>query len=576
MNLFHKGLVYLYILISFQIAHSQEDLPRIAVIRFNYINVSKSDAEVITGLFETALVNTGIYTVIEQNQINEILEAQEYVLSGCTDEKCAIQVGRLVGAQQIALGTLSLIEGMHILNAKIIAVETGVNIKADKVVGQSLSEMTEAAELLAFKLAGLTYRKGTREEIAKAFGEVFVETDPSGADIFINGVNKGVSPNLISKVPVATVIVEARKGSLYGMKEILVTQATTRVKILLAETYGSLFIRSNVREVKVYLDGRPLGDLGPGFFERIPAGPHLVELKGEGLYWGGEAIIKAGESTRIEVSPRAFGGILYELPEGALAEIRGNMFREVVAGGGLLTPVWEGNYTVRVTGDIYESYEQEITVKRGINIGFRPRLDHTREYEVNKFAQLIQESENILSESYRMKQKDIDNLVTLKGTIQASKHRFVDLIAKTELLIRKANEKMIVQEKQDQLEKLTARKWAIEDKLRQIKRKRRTHSIVGWSCFGTGVASLGISALFYYLSDEAYENYLNATITEDVIRYRDEFLMWDTMTYTAWGVGGVGVGVSIILWANSPNPKEYRAELVEIQSRIDKLEGELR
>jgi hypothetical protein len=567
----------LYLTMSFStLLYGQQNPPRIAVISFNYINVSKSDAQVITGLFETALVNTSVYTVIEQNQINEILNAQEYALSSCTDEKCAIQVGQLIGSEQIVLGTLSLVEGTHILNAKIIDVATGVNVRADKVVGQSLSEITGAAELLAFKLAGLTYRTEAREEIAKAFGDIFVETEPSGADIYVNGVNKGVSPNLFSKVPVAAVVVEARKGSLYGMKEILVTDSTTGVKIILAETYGSLFIRSDVREVIVYLDGRPLGDLGPGFLQRISAGPHLVELKAEGLYWQGDVIIKAGESTRLEASPRAFGAILYDLPEGAQAEIEGSSFRQVVARKGLLTPVWEAEYTVRVTGEIYEPYKQEITIRRASTISFKPRLDYSREYEENKFRKLMQESEKAFYENKGIEQKDIDRLALLKGMIQASKHGFTELVADTELLIQKAKQKIVVQEKRNQLTKLTKSKLTTEDSLRQLERQRRNHSISGWSSFGASLLSFGSSALFWYLSDGAYENYQNATITKDVIKHRDEFLMWDTMTYAAWGVGGLGVGVAIILWATDPNPKEYQAELTEIQSRINMLVRELR
>lgn len=50
-------------------------LPRVAVIPFEAKSVSAVDAEVISQIFETALVNTNAFSVIEQNKINEILEA---------------------------------------------------------------------------------------------------------------------------------------------------------------------------------------------------------------------------------------------------------------------------------------------------------------------------------------------------------------------------------------------------------------------------------------------------------------------------------------------------------------------
>jgi hypothetical protein len=54
-----------------------------AVLPFNEINASKSDAEAITGLFETSFVNTGVYNVIEQAQMDEILTVQEFSLFNC-------------------------------------------------------------------------------------------------------------------------------------------------------------------------------------------------------------------------------------------------------------------------------------------------------------------------------------------------------------------------------------------------------------------------------------------------------------------------------------------------------------
>jgi hypothetical protein len=54
-----------------------------AVLPFNEINASKSDAEAITGLFETSFVNTGVYNVIEQAQMDEILMVHKFSLFNC-------------------------------------------------------------------------------------------------------------------------------------------------------------------------------------------------------------------------------------------------------------------------------------------------------------------------------------------------------------------------------------------------------------------------------------------------------------------------------------------------------------
>ena len=57
-----------------------QEKARVAVIPFEAREVSDSEALVITELFETALVKTGVYNIIEQNDIRAITEAQAYSL----------------------------------------------------------------------------------------------------------------------------------------------------------------------------------------------------------------------------------------------------------------------------------------------------------------------------------------------------------------------------------------------------------------------------------------------------------------------------------------------------------------
>lgn len=135
--------------------------PRIAVIPFNPAGVSEQESRVLTELFETGLVNTDVFQVIEQNRVKEIVEAQKYSLEGCTDEACAVEFGRLLAADRIILGTVSVLGSRFIITAKIINVQSGENLKADKVTAESLEGLTDKAELLAFKLAGITYAEDT-------------------------------------------------------------------------------------------------------------------------------------------------------------------------------------------------------------------------------------------------------------------------------------------------------------------------------------------------------------------------------------------------------------------------------
>lgn len=241
----------------------------------------------------------------------------------------------MIAADRVVLGTFSAMGSQFIVNAKIINVETGENIKADKVSANSIEEMTDKIELLAFKLAGLTISPGgAEEEIAKEFGEVFVETEPLGADIYINGVKKGKSPELFSKVPFGTIRIEARQGDLYAEKVVDITAGTGKILLQLKKVHGNLFIKSSEQNVEVYLDGKHLGPLESGFFENVPIGTFPLVLEGDGVYWEDSVEIRKGESTRIEVYPQRFGTISYSLPDDVRVEVAGDNFRRIIRGTG--------------------------------------------------------------------------------------------------------------------------------------------------------------------------------------------------------------------------------------------------
>ena len=124
--------------------------------------------------------------------MEEILEAQSVTLSGCVNEACAVEFGKLLAAEQIILGTFSSIGGKFILSAKIIDVTTGENIRAVKAESESLSDITTAVEILAYNLAGLTVSAGPEVILTKQFGEIFITTEKRA---IFNGVQRGKVTN---------------------------------------------------------------------------------------------------------------------------------------------------------------------------------------------------------------------------------------------------------------------------------------------------------------------------------------------------------------------------------------------
>lgn len=100
-------------------------LPSIAILDFSGYGVSVQEALIITNRIGTHFVALGRYQVIERGQIEQILNEQDFQLSGCTTNECAVEIGQLVGAQQILSGSIGKFGTVYTIDIKIIDVETG-------------------------------------------------------------------------------------------------------------------------------------------------------------------------------------------------------------------------------------------------------------------------------------------------------------------------------------------------------------------------------------------------------------------------------------------------------------------
>ena len=380
-------------------------------------------------------------------------------------------------------------------------------------------------------------------------------------------------------MPLGRIRIEARQGNLYGERVLQVTKNIKQVQIKLAETYGSLVIKSEDSNVDVYLDSRWLGKLGSGSFRNLSVGIHTLELKGQGFYLRDEVLIPGNQSPVIEASLQEYGAVDYAIPEGATVEIKGRMFREVVKGYGTL-PAPAGDYSITVTGKNYEQYEETgIIVPKGANISLKPDLSYSREYEYELFTGKLEEAERILNFGYLLTYTDIKKFEDLKKEIEFSKHGFTELIPRVKSLIERAKEIVGAEplvgtepliesvegdenilEKEKRLEGLFVQKQELEIKIESSLLEKKRKTIGGWTFLGLGLVSGGLSGLFYYFSNEAYQKY-------------ERF--WDTSAYIAPGTSGFCLIVSSILLLTRPSTEHFTAELETVEKEINILGKEL-
>lgn len=125
----------------------------VAVVDFVGKNVSQADASIVAGFIRTELVNTGRVNVMERNNMDAILAEQKFQNSGCTEQECAAQIGKLLNVSRMVLGTLSRLLDTYYITVSLVDVETGKVLASYDAEAGHAGGLKEACGALAGKLA---------------------------------------------------------------------------------------------------------------------------------------------------------------------------------------------------------------------------------------------------------------------------------------------------------------------------------------------------------------------------------------------------------------------------------------
>jgi TolB-like protein len=118
----------------------------------------------VSDIMRAEFSNYTNFIVVARNQMKEILEEQSFQMTGCTDEACAVQAGKLLSARRIVTGEVTSLGKKIMITARYIDVEKGVSLFSERGVGESIDVVdrtaTEVAKKLAVRIVG-----GDREVI---------------------------------------------------------------------------------------------------------------------------------------------------------------------------------------------------------------------------------------------------------------------------------------------------------------------------------------------------------------------------------------------------------------------------
>lgn len=154
------SMVGIFVVTGFNKSIAAESI-RIAVLDFEANDTSKFAAKAVSEFISTEMAKKSELTVIERTQIGAILNEQGFQQTGCTDQSCAVEMGKLLSAKKILLGTLTKTGAVFVITAKSVDVETGRIEFAESERCTKEEDLELASKILAVKLVnkitGATY-----------------------------------------------------------------------------------------------------------------------------------------------------------------------------------------------------------------------------------------------------------------------------------------------------------------------------------------------------------------------------------------------------------------------------------
>ncbi|HOJ51846.1 MAG TPA: FlgO family outer membrane protein [Syntrophales bacterium] len=124
----------------------------IAVIDFEAIGAEGHLGRAIAEIVRTEIIGTRMYRVVERSQMNRILSEQKMHYSGLVDDKNAVEIGKILGADKVVIGSVVRIGNNYTINARLIDVKTGEATLGKNVTGGDLNTLTDLSRELVDSL----------------------------------------------------------------------------------------------------------------------------------------------------------------------------------------------------------------------------------------------------------------------------------------------------------------------------------------------------------------------------------------------------------------------------------------
>ena len=356
---------FLLLLALISMLNAQQKKLRIAVLELEPDGVGKKESVTLTNRLRSELVKTGVYTIIERGEMNEILKEQGFQMSGCTSDECAVDAGRLLNVSHIAAGSIGKVGALYTVALRLIDVESGEILKTITEDCQCPIEkvLTHSMRNAALKLSGKMSAGIGVAVLSEGSGDIFIKSNPSRADIYLDNIQTGkTSPVTLQDVAAGKHFIKVVKGEFIGTKSVTVkANEIVNEMIKLEKAKGGLKIYSNPPEAQIFIDGQSHGKT-PKVINQLSIGEHQITLK-SGNFADFSQTVKVvfNEFTKVNGKLKKLGSLyIKSKPTGAAIYINGDYKGRTPLS---VKIVPDKTMDIKLTKDYYEDFKKTLIIK---------------------------------------------------------------------------------------------------------------------------------------------------------------------------------------------------------------------
>ena len=237
--------------------------PSIAILDLESRGISAVEAASLTDRLRTSLVRIGGVTVVERGQMQQVLQEQDFQLTGCTSDECAVEVGQLLGVNTMVAGSIGKVGSTYSIDIRTIDVGSGkITHSMFRDYRGEIDDLLGIMPEIAQELVEAVAATGSPPAAAPEPALLSIASDPSGAQVTLDGQPAGQTP--LDDLGITPNAQHAISLSLAGYQQVdttLFVEAgrSHELNLTLRRLMSQLVIRSSPSRATVFLDNESIG-----------------------------------------------------------------------------------------------------------------------------------------------------------------------------------------------------------------------------------------------------------------------------------------------------------------------------